>query len=353
MDDIVKQRTILQQQYRLELSSMASYGTGFRSYVDFALKYSVVNEQGDILPPSEHGTSLWVTWLLMRGVQSYDQYLSHLRTSLDIMQLSSDDTRSAALSHLVSSGRLFLKETGRIKPRKVKIALTPQDLAACARKLRPHSNLLDLQLLTTMSVGFYGLFRAGELTLSGSAGPFNEYTMLRRQDVTIHGTHAVIWLQHSKTDRMGNGTSVTIPAIPNCDYCPVKLLQLWLARSAADGNTRPNAPLFGLRHQPFKKSDFISRMRSALRLSGSTNHSTYTGHSLRLGGATWAKAAGLDADEIMVLGRWTTDVYQRYIQYSPEHRILLANRIAAASQSQPAPILDDIDHSTWACQAQL
>lgn len=56
--------------------------------------------------------------------------------------------------------------------------------------------------------------------------------------------------------------------------------------------------------------NFVSPL---LRLTGLDPHQ-YSGHSLRIEGATSASVAGLNDHEIKLLGRWSSDCYKRYIR---------------------------------------
>jgi hypothetical protein len=53
---------------------------------------------------------------------------------------------------------------------------------------------------------------------------------------------------------------------------------------------------------------------------------TYSGHSFRRGAATSAKAAGVPDTEIQLLGRWTSNAYQTYIDFHPEQIFQIAHR---------------------------
>ena len=52
----------------------------------------------------------------------------------------------------------------------------------------------------------------------------------------------------------------------------------------------------------------------------------WNGHSFRRGAATWAAEVGISETEIQTLGRWRSDAYKAYIEYSPEEQIALSRR---------------------------
>ena len=64
---------------------------------------------------------------------------------------------------------------------------------------------------------------------------------------------------------------------------------------------------------PLTRSLFISHLRVVLsRLGFNPYH--YSGHSFRLGAATSAASAHIPDHLIKILGRWSSDCYQRYIK---------------------------------------
>ena len=199
-------------------------------------------------------------------------------------------------------------------------------------------------------VGLYGIMRAGELTISSDT-TFNPHTHVTRGHVKIHAGHATLFLPASKTDRLGHGTHVHIPHIAEADQCPHCMLRLWLQSTASEG---PDSQLFSINGTPYPKADFIKEMQCTLRAIDVPEVVAYTGHSLRLGGATFAKAAGLTDDQIQVLGRWSSDCYQRYIIYSTDQLVEYAQQLAdAADLADRGLQLDQTALDTWAAQQRL
>ena len=58
--------------------------------------------------------------------------------------------------------------------------------------------------------------------------------------------------------------------------------------------------------------------------------SVYGGHSLRIGGATAALAAGVSPTLIRLLGRWSSDVYEIYCRMSLQSALGAGRAIASA-----------------------
>ena len=56
----------------------------------------------------------------------------------------------------------------------------------------------------------------------------------------------------------------------------------------------------------------------------------YGGHSLRIGGATAAHAAGVPPSLIRLMGRWSSDIYEIYCRLSIESALGVGQAIASA-----------------------
>ena len=80
----------------------------------------------------------------------------------------------------------------------------------------------------------------------------------------------------------------------------------------------------------FTRAHVVGSLRRLLFEAGTPGN--YSVHSFRRGAATSARAAGLPAEDIQLLGRWKSEAYKRYIQVHPKHHYLASHRI----QTQPS-----------------
>ena len=62
----------------------------------------------------------------------------------------------------------------------------------------------------------------------------------------------------------------------------------------------------------FTKSDIQKLVRRPAARAGEARLHTFTGRSLRIGGATDLQAAGVPASTIQLMGRWSSDIYCIY-----------------------------------------
>ena len=61
----------------------------------------------------------------------------------------------------------------------------------------------------------------------------------------------------------------------------------------------------------------------------------YGAHSLRIGGATAALAAGVPPALIRVMGRWSSDIYEIYTRMSVEAALGVGAAIGSATVTRP------------------
>ena len=156
-------------------------------------------------------------------------------------------------------------------------------------------------------VGYFGFLRAGEFTAVDSAPP-----IILMSDVAINSRSAPtafrLRLRRSKTDPLGRGVDIFL-GVSGTEVCPVAALLQYLAvRPLGDGH------LFVWEDgRPLSKSTFVNHLRRGLQSAG-FDMTRFSGHSLRIGAATSAAAAGIPDHLIKTLGRWRSEAYQLYVR---------------------------------------
>jgi len=86
-------------------------------------------------------------------------------------------------------------------------------------------------------------------------------------------------------------------------------------------NSRPSSfdsrPLFIYVSGAFLTREKLTRETRLLISNGGLDSSEFAGHSLRIGAATTAASADLPPWLIKVLGRWSSDCFERYKKTHP------------------------------------
>ena len=161
------------------------------------------------------------------------------------------------------------------------------------------SNLYETSLFAAAyTTAFFGFFRVGEITSvkKGKQGHEIQFDCIK---VSQNKQTVEIRLDHSKTDQMAKGTTVTIRNTNvGINIRPVDILLSYLAkRPKFTGN------LFcHYNGEPLTRSQFTGILKKALRLIG-VDVTKYKSHSFRIGAATLAAAIGMSEEEICKAGR--------------------------------------------------
>ena len=154
----------------------------------------------------------------------------------------------------------------------------------------------------------------GELTCDSH---FNSERHLTFSDLVFmaksSSKYMLVRLKVSKTDPLKKGQTIVIGRA-NSNLCPISAMVAYLeSRSPL-----PNSwPLFTFRSGSFlTRGRFTSETRLLLS-KGGLDSSEFARHSFRIGTATTAASANLPPWRIKVLGRWSSDCFERYIKTPP------------------------------------
>ena len=154
-------------------------------------------------------------------------------------------------------------------------------------------------------------FRSGEITLSTVDG-YDKGTHLNCDDISVYSITnpqmLKIRLKSSKTDPFRTGIDVFIGQT-DCPLCPVAAMLAYLSYRRSS----PGPILTFNDGRPLTQSMFVEAVKRALDTAG-VDSSQYSGHSFRSGAATTAATKGIGDATIMMLGRWRSTAYQRYIK---------------------------------------
>ena len=163
-------------------------------------------------------------------------------------------------------------------------------------------------------------------------------TQLKLRYVTIH-------LKTSKRDPFGQGINVIIGCSSTkvCSTCTAwDLIQSHWVKWAS-----PAAPFFQLSGWPLSRDVMVGHIKGLLAKLG-LNPSSYSGHSVHIGGATTATTVGLRDWEIKSLWHWKSNIYWTYIREMTYMKTNCTRRMAHAlaprafNCSHPYPVKDKL-----------
>ena len=190
-------------------------------------------------------------------------------------------------------------------------------------------------LQAAVSLAFHGLLRVSEFT---SPTPYNTIARrtLSRKDIRLQSKISMtIHLRASKTDQKHQGNYLVIGAT-GTSTCPVHLMRRYLT-ICNHHHTKPHLPLFHFpSHYNLTAPAFTKILRECIRATG-RNPKHYASHSLRIGGATAAAAAGIPPTTIKELGRWKSDCYLQYTRVPNANLAKAAARMASTAKEARNP----------------
>ena len=143
----------------------------------------------------------------------------------------------------------------------------------------------------------------------------------------------MVVLQWSKTIQFGE-RQLTIPLlrITNSLLCPVSAYERMCSLVSAP----VSAPAFCLKREGQFKPIIYSQLQEKLKhliAAVGLNPDSYSSHSFRRGGASWAFKAKVQPYLIQLHGDWRSDAYKRYLDCDIQDRASVFDAMRALIQS--------------------
>lgn len=292
-------------------STFRTYESGLRQYRSFCSWYNLV-----AFPLSESTLELFVCSMARRlAFSSIKVYLCSVQFHAT---LNGDNTRISDMSHLYYVLRGIRISIGSSRSRPRRLPITIRQLNTLVDYIHAHYSFFDaLMLHAAVSLAFFGLLRSAEYTSpSTSRASANG---LCRKDISFSNNILMVHIRGSKTDPFKNG--ITIRIGPNFSkVCPVLAMSRFLSVSSS-----PNGPVFRFADGTFLTRSFLSSLLSSCFPETSINT-----HSFRIGGASTAASVGIPDSIIQTLGRWASNAYRRYVQFSDDSIADFSRRMSSS-----------------------
>ena len=219
-------------------------------------------------------------------------------------------------------------------PKQERWGVRTQDLAASMQMQLDPSNPSHSNWFAALTCAFCGLLRAAEFSLQPGEA-FDPARHLTRADVSFvtaeDGTeYVVIRMRPAKR----TGATKTVPLVLGGGGTlldPVRALRRLFEIDPVPVEQWAVTPLFreGGR-RPFSVAQVRNTVKYLMDSLG-LDHRKFGAHSLRIGGATAALAAGLSPAAIRAAGRWASDVYILYTRCNMHSAVQLASVIGSTS----------------------
>ena len=279
------------------------------------------------VPTSESTLLLFVAYLASRNLSyaTIKTYLSGVR-SIHVASghhSSFNECLSPRL-HQVLKG--IKKEKAASSPPRVRRPITIQIMEGIKKVLvkQPH-DYHNIMMWAACCIAFFGFLRSSEFT-TPSTTEYDPEVHLSTSDLAVDSKIRPqlvrVTIKQSKTDPFRQGVTLFLGKTGSA-ICPVEALLPYLAvRSSRPG------PLFVLEDGRMLTRQLFGTALDTILEALQLDHGKYNTHSFRIGAATSAKEAGIADSHIMMLGRWRSSAYQRYIRTPPETLAQLSKTLA-------------------------
>lgn len=177
------------------------------------------------------------------------------------------------------------------------------------------TKIFDIMFWAACLVMFFGLLRKSNL-FPNSTSQYNGNHQFIRSDFSLSQDGSIYAIvKHTKTNQFQK-RSFELKFLP-CEHIlsPVKAIT-----NAFDKVRLPKeAPAFvsSAAGTPMTGSEFNSRFKELVSRSG-FDATTYSSHSFRRGGASWALQCGVPGEVVQLLGDWKSDCYKKYLDSLPQ-----------------------------------
>ena len=290
----------------------------WRSYLLFTLAFQL-----PICPIDPHSLQLYAQFLSRS--MSVDSIRNNLSAVKKLHLFRGSDI--SAFEHISTTDTLRGLQRLHGRPPNKKLPITPELL------LRIHSvlDLTDtkhLALWCAFLIAFFTFSRRSNLT-SPSFHDFDPSTHLCRADISIRASFLVVRQRCSKTNQFHQRVlELPVAAIPYSPLCPdVQAYSTLVSRVPAP----PSAPAFTFRTKRphfLTHSCLVAGLRSALQRAG-FDPKSYSGHSFRRGGASWAFSSDVPAELIKLHGDWKSSAYLEYLEFSFEQKLSVTRTMSS------------------------
>ncbi len=181
-----------------------------------------------------------------------------------------------------------------------------------------------------LQLGFFGFLRGSNLCAPTIKG-FDPTRHFRRKDVRVTPKGLVLSLKWSKTlQTAGQPLHIPVPQVADTSIDAVHTFKLMKEQIRAP----PEAPLFTLpQGKHLTLPQFRDIFKALLRKTGN-DHTTFSLHSLRRGGATTSFDHGAKELDIKRQGSWASTCYTRYIVNKEPHRSSVCDALIAAAAAR-------------------
>ena len=276
-------------------STTNTYKGAFQAYLKFCQLHNL-----KALPLHETNIMLYITSIAKSSVSNVKIHISSMKHFAALI-VGQHNPPFPRLYMLVRS----IKRQSKKSPKRIPVTLQKLKTIHAYLASTSWSQGDKLMLWAAVTTAFFGFLRSSEYC-SPQTKKFDPETTLCFEDITYKYPNIHINIKASKTDPFREGCTICLSP-SNAEICPVQNLLQYISQ-----HPHKTGPLFSYADQTL-----LTRRRLNTLLKDaipSSSKAPVSSHSLRIGAATTAAAAGFPRWLIQQLGRWNSDCFRVYIQ---------------------------------------
>lgn len=268
------------------------------------------------LPVSTETLSLYAQFLSrsFKAIQTIRNYISGVKTMHYLLGYSVENINNFILS-------LSLKGIAKLHPHLVKQAqpITPEILKRMYNILNMKSKT-DIVFWCLFLFAFFLFARKSNL-VPDSIKDRNSNKILLRKDVELKKEILIVTMRWSKTNQFGQRVLKNpLLEIPGSILCPVVAYKKMLDEVKAEESD----PLFTLPDGTcITYNQFQNKLKYLIETIG-LDPDEFSTHSFRRGGTTFGFKSKVPISLIKAHGDWKSECYQKYLSFSIEDKLLVA-----------------------------
>lgn len=322
-------------------SSQATYASGLARFTHWAIEVGGLAPE-DALPASPVATvmakrvQLFIVWASKKyactTIDSTISALAHWLKSMDIDP--AEYVRTPEISATLQAARAEQGPagvpTGKVGMSRHLLRLLLSYITSLERE-QPDMVGLFHRDKAWLVLGYFGMLRRSEII----GFQMRDIQFLQAGGITYLELH----IRKSKTDKLGQGATITITATSNDNIPIMTIVHRWYSHRR-DMGAQPLDPLFTRWdldnlcigpesiHRGQTLAERLKVYLVALKQRYPelcVNPSSYGMHSLRRGGVLAAWLAGVDIEKIKSHGRWRSDAVRAYMQASLPIRMVITS----------------------------
>lgn len=298
-------------------STKRTYNSYFKMFQQFCMVNGI-----NMVPISQINLARYIAYLSLKcKYSSIVNYLSVVRL-LHLERGYPNPLETYWVSTLKKGTRRLLGDTPNRK-----LPITPAILLGIFSLLNLHNPSHSVFWAACLTA-FFSFFRKSNLFINTDL-PNQKF--LTRSNVSFSAQGAVLSVSWSKTIQYAQRTlSIPLPFIPKSPLCPSTAL--WLSMQLVP-NPHPLSSPFqfkvGSQVHTLTYTKFLNQLKSSL-ITLQIDPKSYSGHSFRRGGASFALECGIPPDLIQSQGDWRSNAYQSYLDPSYKSRLQVAHIFSQA-----------------------